>query len=129
MTSLSEEKAAKRREAILTVQQRIDRMNAPKKDPYAVFNKWVTKPDADLVNSPPHYHITDCPNCSHPIEARLIHDALVDGLDGMLACDIKDANKYLMRALKKNGSQDLRKAIFHLEAAAALLETMEDDND
>ena len=129
MTSLSEEKAAKRREAILTVQQRIDRMNAPEKDPYAVFDKGSAKQDADLVNSPPHYHITNCPNCSHPIEARLIHEALVDGLDGMLACDIKDANKYLTRALKKNGSQDLRKAIFHLEAAATLLETMEDDSD
>ena len=129
MTSLSEQKAANRRDAILTVHQRIDRMNAPEKDPYAVFDKGSAKQDADLVNSPPHYHITNCPNCSHPIEARLIHEALVDGLDGMLACDIKDANKYLTRALKKNGSQDLRKAIFHLEAAATLLETMEDDSD
>ena len=44
--------------------------------------------------------------------ARLIHEALVDGLDGMLACDIKDANKILTRALKKNGSQDLGKQSF-----------------
>ena len=61
----------------------------------------------DLVNHPSHYQgLND-------LEVREVMDNFVPKYyryGGLVACDIKDAIKYILRAPDKNGLEDLKKA-------------------
>ena len=61
----------------------------------------------DLVNHPSHYQGLD------GLEVREVMDNFVPKYyryGGLVACDIKDAIKYILRAPDKNGLEDLKKA-------------------
>ena len=61
----------------------------------------------DLVNHPSHYQ------GMKGLEVREVMDNFVPKYyqyGGLVACDIKDAIKYILRAPDKNGLEDLKKA-------------------
>ena len=61
----------------------------------------------DLVHHPSHYQGLN------GLEVREVMDNFVPKYaryGGLVACDIKDAMKYILRAPDKNGLEDLRKA-------------------
>lgn len=64
--------------------------------------------DDPMVNHPSHYQ-------SNGLEAIDVIEAMTDGLNGIEACDTGNALKYLMRWKKKNGLQDLRKAVWYIQ--------------
>ena len=61
----------------------------------------------DLVNHPSHYQGLN------GLEVREVMENFVPKYyryGGLVACDIKDAIKYILRAPDKNGLEDLKKA-------------------
>lgn len=68
----------------------------------------------DMVKHPSHYQ------GEHGLEAREVHENFVPKYTkygGIVASDVKDAIKYILRAPLKNGVQDIDKAINMLEYA------------
>lgn len=63
----------------------------------------------NMVDHPNHYQ------SSMGIEAIDVIEAMTDGLSGVEAFDTGNALKYLMRWNKKNGVQDLAKAMWYIE--------------
>jgi len=68
----------------------------------------------DMVNHPPHYTAGSI-ECIDAIRAAL-------GDEGFVAYCRGNALKYVWRGPLKNGAQDLRKAVWYLNAAAEVLE-------
>lgn len=77
-------------------------------------------PQLDNVDHPSHYQ-TD-----KGIEVIDVIEAFTEQLTGVVAFDIGCAIKYMCRWKKKNGKEDLRKAIWYLEHA--IKKTEEEDN-
>ena len=68
----------------------------------------------DMVKHPSHYQ------GEHGLEAREVHENFVPKYSkygGIVASDIKDAIKYILRAPNKNEVEDIDKAINMLEYA------------
>lgn len=68
----------------------------------------------DMVKHPSHYQ------GEHGLEAREVHENFVPKYNkygGIVASDVKDAMKYILRAPNKNEVQDIDKAINMLEYA------------
>lgn len=86
-------------------------------NPYA---KVQETPAIDYVDHPSHYQ-TD-----KGIEVIDVIEAFTEKLTGVVAFDIGCALKYLCRWSKKNGVEDLRKAIWYLEHAIKKTEGAED---
>lgn len=82
--------------------------------------KRVETPSIDYVDHPSHYQ-TD-----KGIEVIDVIEAFTEKLTGVVAFDIGCALKYLCRWSKKNGVEDLRKAIWYLEHAIKKTEGAED---
>ena len=75
--------------------------------------------EIDMVNKPKHYIGIN------GLEVREVHENFVPKYEkygAIVACDAKDAMKYVMRAPEKNEAEDIKKAIRHLQWA---LEGME----
>ena len=64
----------------------------------------------DKIKNPAHYKIYGL-----NIESRKILDTLVLEMPIPLACWVWNAGKYLIRAEKKNGLEDYKKAIEYLD--------------
>ncbi len=71
-----------------------------------------------MVNQPSHYQ-------SHGLEAIDIIEAVTDGMNGIEACDTGNALKYLIRWKKKNGIEDLQKALWYI---SHLIKKLEEKN-
>lgn len=82
--------------------------------------KEVHAPQHESVEHPSHYQ-TD-----KGIEVIDVIEAFTEQLTGVVAFDIGCALKYLCRWSKKNGVEDLRKAIWYLEHAIKKTEGAED---
>ena len=82
--------------------------------------KSVETPAIDYVDHPNHYQ------SSNGMEVIDVIDAFTENLTGVVAFDIGCAIKYMCRWKKKNGKEDLRKAIWYLEHA--IKKTEEEDN-
>lgn len=63
----------------------------------------------DAVNHPDHYQM------GNGLEAIEIIDSMTKGLEGIEAFDIGNAAKYMMRYKRKNGKQDIEKAVWYLQ--------------
>lgn len=75
-------------------------------------NPAVSKPD--MVRHPSHYQ------GEHGLEAREVHENFVPKYNkygGIVASDIKDSIKYILRAPDKNEVEDIDKAINMLQYA------------
>ncbi len=72
----------------------------------------------DLVNHPEHY------KAKNGMEAINVIMAYTEGLTGEIAFDQGNAIKYVLRWPKKNGAEDIRKAIWYLNR---ILEKLEED--
>ena len=66
----------------------------------------------DMIKSPQHYKIYGL-----DIESRKTLDVMVKNIPSPLSCWVWNAGKYLIRAEKKNGVEDYKKAIEYLEWA------------
>ena len=73
-----------------------------------------------MVNHPKHYQL---PN---GMEAIDIMSAVTDDMSGIEAIDTGNALKYIMRWKKKNGLQDIEKAIWYLQHLKKHLEFEEE---
>lgn len=73
--------------------------------------KSVETPAIDYVDHPNHYQ------SSKGIEVIDVIDAFTENLTGVVAFDIGCAIKYMCRWKKKNGTEDLRKAIWYIQHA------------
>lgn len=62
----------------------------------------------DLVSHPDHYQ------SKKGIEVIDVIEAFTEGLDGIKAVDTGNAIKYLCRWSRKNGTQDLEKAMWYI---------------
>lgn len=82
--------------------------------------KLVETPAIDYVNHPNHYQ------SSNGMEVIDVIDAFTENLTGVVAFDIGCAIKYMCRWKKKNGTEDLRKAIWYLQHAIKKTEGAED---
>lgn len=65
-------------------------------------------PNPDMVNHPPHYMLAD------GLEAIDVIAAATKDLNGMEAVDTACALKYTIRWKKKNGVEDIEKAVWYL---------------
>lgn len=63
---------------------------------------------ADMVNHPGHY------KTSNGLEAIDVIEAFTEGLEGINAVDTGNAIKYILRWHKKNGVEDLKKAVWYI---------------
>lgn len=61
----------------------------------------------DMVNHPPHYE--------GKVECIDALESATAGLEGLEAVDTANAIKYLWRWKKKNGKEDLKKAIWYIK--------------
>jgi len=75
----------------------------------------------DLVNHPEHY------KAKNGMEAINVIMAYTEGLTGELAFDQGNAIKYVLRWPKKNGAEDIRKAIWYLNRILEKLEEEESE--
>ena len=75
----------------------------------------------DLVNHPEHY------KAKNGMEAINVIMAYTDGLTGEIAFDQGNAIKYVLRWPKKNGAEDIRKAIWYLNRILEKLEEEESE--
>lgn len=82
--------------------------------------KLVETPAIDYVDHPNHYQ------SSNGMEVIDVIDAFTENLTGVVAFDIGCAIKYMCRWKKKNGTEDLRKAIWYLQHAIKKTEGVED---
>ena len=73
--------------------------------------KKVETPAIDYVNHPSHYQ------SESGIEVIDVIDAFTKELNGVVAFDIGNAIKYILRWKKKGGVEDLRKAIWYIQHA------------
>ena len=74
-----------------------------------------------MVSHPGHYQSKNGIECIDCIEAA------VEGLNGIEAVDTANAIKYLFRWKKKNGRQDVEKAIWYLSHLLKHLKSQEDE--
>ena len=74
-----------------------------------------------MVNHPTHYHSKNGVECIQCIEAA------VENLTGMDAVDTANAIKYLFRWSKKDGIQDIKKALWYVSHLLQRLEKEELD--
>ena len=65
--------------------------------------------DDVMVNHPSHYQT------KHGLEAITVIEDFTEDLKGIEAVDTANALKYIMRWHKKNGLQDIKKAIWYLQ--------------
>lgn len=75
--------------------------------------------EADMVNNPTHYNGVD------GLTVRVVQENFVPKYESygvMIASDVKDAIKYILRAPDKNGLEDLRKGRKMLDYAIAAME-------
>lgn len=89
---------------------------------------YIEAEDAKLVETPAIDYV-DHPNhdqSSKGMEVIDVIDAFTENLTGVVAFDIGCAIKYMCRWKKKNGTEDLRKAIWYLEHAIKKTEGAED---
>ena len=70
----------------------------------------------DMVNHPDHY------KSKTGLEVIDVIEAFTDDLNGMEAVDTANAIKYILRWKKKNGVEDLRKAIWYINHLINTLE-------
>ena len=75
----------------------------------------------DLVNHPEHY------KAKNGMEAINVIMAYTEGLTGEIAFDQGNAIKYVLRWPKKNGAEDIRKAIWYLNRILEKLEEEESE--
>lgn len=80
----------------------------------------VHTPIIDHVDHPNHYQT------EKGIEVIDVIEAFTENLHGVVAFDIGCAMKYICRWSKKNGTEDLRKAIWYIEHAIETTEGSED---
>ncbi len=73
----------------------------------------------EAVNHPNHYQ------SESGIEVIDVINAFTEDLSGVEAFDIGNVIKYVLRYKKKNGVQDLKKAVWYLNHAIAQLEKEE----
>lgn len=76
----------------------------------------VAEEESDVVAHPSHYQIME------GVEVVKVIEALVADCDGKVAYQYGSVLKYILRCMKKNGVQDLKKAQMHL---GWLIEAME----
>ena len=83
-------------------------------DECAHFKNFSNEPNAcndEKVNHPSHYMAPG------GMEAIDVISAFTADLQGLIAFDIGNAIKYICRFNKKNGTEDLKKAIWYLNDA------------
>lgn len=73
----------------------------------------------DMVNHPSHYI------ASNGLEAINVIKAFTEDLEGYEAVATGNALKYILRWKKKNGIEDIKKAIFYLNDLVKTLEEKE----
>lgn len=61
----------------------------------------------EMVNHPNHY------KTSNGLEAIDVMEAFTEGLEGIEAVDTANMIKYILRWKKKNGAEDIRKALWY----------------
>lgn len=77
----------------------------------------------EQVNHPDHYQTET------GLEVIDIIDAVTFDLKGVEAFDIGNAVKYICRFTKKNGVQDLEKAMWYLDHAINHIKNLEKENE
>lgn len=76
--------------------------------------------DFDMVKKPKHYMILDWAKKKILCQVRDVQEHVAGALSGMMAADMANAIKYLLRApFKGNFLQDLKKCAFHVEQMIA----------
>lgn len=86
-------------------------------------NKVATIQEEDMVNHPSHY-ISET-----GLETIDVVEAFTSGLEGIEATDTGNVIKYICRWKKKNGLQDLNKALWYLKHLIKHVEKTEKEND
>lgn len=76
-----------------------------------------------MVSHPDHYQ------SKTGLEVIDVIEAFTYGLEGIEACDTGNVIKYILRWKKKNGLQDLKKAMWYLQNLIDHIENKEKEND
>lgn len=92
------------------------------KELHPAVEKFKKLLDDTMVNHPPHY-------TAGKVECIDALEAATTGLQGIEAVCTANAIKYLWRQSRKNGVEDLKKAIFYIERLIQHYEMQEQSND